>query len=50
MYGIAESLAVATLRFLPSLAVFVGVDGAHDRLFVVARGIAVGRARKKRCE
>ncbi len=46
--GTAESLRAATVRFLPSFAVFVGVDGAHDFAFAVVSGTAVGRALKNR--
>jgi len=49
-YGTAESLIFATDLFLPSLAVFVDVDGVHEELFVAFKGIAVGRALKNRWE
>jgi hypothetical protein len=49
-YGTTESLRFATDLFLPSLAVFVGVDGAPDKELPVLKGIAVGRALKNRCE
>jgi hypothetical protein len=48
--GTAESLRAATVLFLPSLAVFVGVHGVQDVVFTAVRGIAVGRALKKRWE
>jgi hypothetical protein len=43
-YGRAESLRVATALFLPSLAVFVGVDGVHAAALEEFKGTAVGRA------
>jgi hypothetical protein len=49
-YGTTESLSDATVLFLPSLAVFVGVEGANDVVLTEFRGIAVGRALKKRWE
>jgi hypothetical protein len=49
-YGTAESLRAATDLFLPSLAVFVGVEGAIDVILTLLRGTAVGRALKNRCE
>jgi hypothetical protein len=49
-YGTAESLIAARALFLPSLAVFVGVDGAPEVVLMVLSGVAVGRALKNRCE
>lgn len=49
-YGADESLSAATDRFLPSLAVFVGVDGAPDEVLAPFEGTAVGRALKNLCE
>ena len=49
-YGTAVSLSDATVLFLPSLAVFVGVEGANEVVLTEYRGIAVGRALKKRWE
>ena len=49
-YGTAESLRAATDLFLPSLAVFVGVEGAIDVILTLLSGTAVGRALKNRCE
>ena len=49
-YGTAESLREATVLFLPSLGVFVGVEGANDVVLPELSGIAVGRALKKRWE
>lgn len=46
----AESLIAAKARFLPSLAMLTGVDGVVLGVFTIFRGIAVGRARKNRCE
>ena len=45
--GTAESLRVVTDDlFLPSFAMFVGVDGVHDVTRPALRAIAVGRALK----
>lgn len=49
-YGTAVSLRFAVVRFLPSLAVFEGVEGAPDEVEIALSGTAVGRALKKRCE
>jgi len=43
--GTAESRRLATDLFLPSFAVFVGVDGVQVMLLAL-RGTACGRARK----
>lgn len=45
-----ESLIITIDRFLPSFAVFVGVDGPPDKTPPPLRGIAVGRALKNRWE
>jgi len=44
------SLSEATVRFRESLAVFLGVEGVAEGSIMEIEGIAVGRARKKRCE
>lgn len=44
--GTAESLRVTTDLFLPSLAVFVGVDGVHEAMTPALSAVAVGRALK----
>jgi hypothetical protein len=47
-YGI-DSRSDATVRFLASFAVFVGVEGPKDVVFTKFWETAVGRALKKRC-
>lgn len=49
-YGTTESLILAIDRFLPSFALFVGVDGPPDNTALPLSGTAVGRARKNRWE
>lgn len=49
-YGSAASRRFAIDLFLPSLAVFEGVEGAPAGGTIVFTGTAVGRALKKRCE
>ena len=49
-YGTAESLTATSVLFLPSLAVFVGVDGAPEVVLTIFSGTAVGRALKNRCK
>ena len=44
--GTAESLRVATDLFLPSFAVFVGVDGVYEFGTAALSAVAVGRALK----
>jgi hypothetical protein len=44
--GTAESLRAATDLFLPSFAVFVGVDGVHEVGTTALSAVAVGRALK----
>lgn len=48
--GTAESRRAATALFLPSFAVFVGVEGANVALAALFKGTAVGRALKNRWE
>jgi hypothetical protein len=48
--GTAASRIAATDLFLPSFAVFVGVDGVHEVVVIALSGIAVGRALKNRWE
>jgi hypothetical protein len=48
--GTAVSRRVAIDLFLPSFAVFEGVDGVHEVVLIALSGIAVGRALKNRWE
>lgn len=48
--GNAESRRAATALFLPSFAVFVGVEGPKVGFETVFKGMAVGRALKNRWE
>lgn len=44
--GTAESLRFATDLFLPSFAVFAGVEGVHEAVAPALSAVAVGRALK----